>query len=250
MAAMEQEVNLVKDAMQIESIESHVGRDFYRGTLFGAKTTLAFSRWGKVAASATASVLIDRYQVDCLIFTGVCGGVAGKANIGDSVIADRLEQHDLDATPLFAKYQVPLTGRTFFTPNRYLLQQSQQAALADPQLYTDKLKKNFGINSPRVHSGLVASGDQFITFEEKVRCIQQDHCELLAIEMEGAAVAQICEEASIPFIVIRIVSDYADHKAQFDFSVFVNEVASRVTFGVVMNLFSVISSMKFSETVD
>ena len=93
-------------------------RDFLRGTLYGQDCVLALSRIGKVAAAATATTLIHRFNVGAILFTGVAGGVATGVRVGDIVIADELIQHDMDASPLFARYEIPLLARQRFSASR------------------------------------------------------------------------------------------------------------------------------------
>ena len=114
MGAMPEEVDIIRNQMMGVSKAQHGSRTYYIGKINGIDVVLAFSRWGKVAASITATSLITKFRIDQLIFTGVAGATAPDLNIGDIVVSGELYQHDLDPRPLFPKHEVPLTGITFF----------------------------------------------------------------------------------------------------------------------------------------
>lgn len=200
------------------------GRDFWSGELHGKPVVVALSRIGKVAAATTATALIAHFGVASIVFTGVAGGVGPGVAVGDVVIGSHTLQHDMDASPLFPKYEVPLTGMSVFAADPDLvrsLDQACRAALANPDIQG---------SLPRVHTGLIVSGDRFVNGAEEVRALVaalQSHGHLpLAVEMEGAAVAQVCADYAVPFAAVRTVSDRADDTAHVDFAEFVNTVAS------------------------
>ena len=96
--------------------------------------------------------------------------------------------------------------------------------------------QNLNITRPKIYSGLIASGDQFISSEEKLQALKQALPELLAVEMEGAAVAQVAYEYDLPFIVIRVISDKANDDSLIDFPRFIEKIASHFTAGIIKNL--------------
>lgn len=205
----------------------HAGRDFWRGELHGQPVVLALSKIGKVAAATTAAALIERFGVGRIVFTGVAGGLGRGVKVGDVVVATDFVQHDLDASPLFPRYEVPLYGRTRFPCDdtlSALLFGASCAALAHGDLAVH------GFGQARVHQGLIASGDRFVCgADEALRLrglLAAAGHEVLAVEMEGAAVAQVCIDYGIPFAVMRTISDRADDSAHVDFSGFVEAVAS------------------------
>lgn len=114
MGAMAQEVAHLKKSMIIASEEIIASRIYYSGTLIDAEIVLVFSHWGKVAAASTATTLINKFNVDAIIFTGVAGAVSEKLNIGDIVIGAGVYQHDMDARPFFEQFQIPLTNNIIF----------------------------------------------------------------------------------------------------------------------------------------
>jgi adenosylhomocysteine nucleosidase len=202
---------------QLAGPEDHVyaGRTFWTGSLQGQSVVLALSRIGKVAAATTAAALIERFKASHIVFTGVAGGVGEGVRVGDVVVGTGFVQHDMDASPLFPRYQIPLTGQTVFPGDPVLTAQLFQVCR------TANLK---------VHQGLIASGDRFVNGAKEVAVLVQalrDAGHLpLAVEMEGAAVAQVCSDHGIPFAAVRTISDRADDTAHLDFPRFVNEVAS------------------------
>ena len=245
MGAMTEEVALIQKDMQADATKSIGGRDYYTGELFGIDTTVVFSRWGKVASSSTASTLINTFGADYIIFTGVAGATAQHLNIGDVVIANKLYQHDMDATPFFDKYSVPLLSRTYFYTDKNLFEKSHTAA----QNFVDndmescieaEILSEFSISQPKVYSGTIASGDQFVTDPVKIANLLKEQPETVAVEMEGAAVAQVCCEHETPFIVIRTISDKADHSAPVDFANFISKISNHYSHGIIKNLYGLI----------
>lgn len=128
LGAMTEEIQIIRDKMEDIKIQTIAGRDYYTGKLYGFDTVLVFSRWGKVAASSTATSLINVFNVDLIIFTGIAGAVAKELNIGDIIIGDGLYQHDMDARPIFKRYQIPLTESIIFWPKTELIEKAKKAA--------------------------------------------------------------------------------------------------------------------------
>ena len=111
MSAMAEEVDSLLSELSNHTSEVHGKRTYYKGRLFNkVDVVIVFSRWGKVAAAATTAILIERYNCQEIIFTGVAGGVKHGLNVGDVVVADRLVQHDMNATPIFKRFEIPLLG--------------------------------------------------------------------------------------------------------------------------------------------
>lgn len=219
-------VALLADAQCVR----YAGRDFWSGRLHGVPVVLALSRIGKVAAATTAAALIERFGATCIVFTGVAGGLGDGVLVGDVVVGTDFVQHDMDASPLFPRYQVPLTNRSVFPGDLDLtarLLDAAQRALAD--------------GGPRgqaqLHAGLIASGDRFVSGAQEaaalVAALRSAGHVPLAVEMEGAAVAQVCADHGIPFAAVRTISDRADDMAHVDFPAFVREVASLYAIRIV-----------------
>jgi adenosylhomocysteine nucleosidase len=217
-------------------------RDYVAGKFFGQDCVFALSRIGKVAAAATVATLIERFGVTHVLFTGVAGAGDKSVNVGDIVIADALVQYDMDASPLFPRFEVPLLGLTRFPSDKHLTDRLASAAgafLADDLAGTiDEADRTaFALSKPRIHRGLIASGDEFIDHALRLDRLKFDFSDLLAVEMEGAAVGQVCFEFGVPFAVIRTISDNANEDSAVDFMRFIERVASRYAFGIVRRFF-------------
>jgi adenosylhomocysteine nucleosidase len=222
-AAMQEELAAVLALMPDESRQRAAGREFWVGHLHGHDVVAVLSRIGKVAAATTATVLIERFKADAIVFVGVAGGLAPGVDVGHVVVADAFLQHDLDASPIFPRHEVPLYGTDRFRTDPALSDRLAEAARkALPQ--------------SMVHRGLVVSGDRFVSTAAESRALQQALPLALAVEMEGAAVAQVCHDYGVPFAAVRTISDRADDAAHGDFSRFVREVASRHCAAIVAAL--------------
>ena len=219
-SAMHEELAAVLALMPDERKQVAAGREFWLGHLQGQQVIAVLSRIGKVAAATTATVLIERFGVSRIVFTGVAGGLAAGVNVGDVVVADSFLQHVLDASPIFPKYQVPLYGTDRFAADPGLSERLAQAA-------------QMALPGVRLHRGLVVSGDRFVATTAESRALQADLPQALAVEMEGAAIAQVCHDYGVPFAAVRTVSDRADDDAHRDFSRFIQEVASRHSAAIV-----------------
>ncbi len=241
MGAMPEEVNNLLD--QLKDVKSTtIGmRTYYEGVLFAKPAVIVFSRWGKVAAATTVSTLLLKFKVTELIFTGVAGAINHTLKIGDVVISDKLFQHDMDARPLMAQYEIPLLNKLFFETE----QEKQEEAKAAAERFLKNIKKTissedleeFRIKSPRVIIGNIASGDRFIASNTDKNIIEEGLPNIACVEMEGAAVAQVCYEFGIPFTIIRTISDAADTQSDMDFTKFIASIASNYSEGIIRELF-------------
>jgi adenosylhomocysteine nucleosidase len=206
------------------------GREIWRGQWNGHTVLLALSRIGKVAAATTATALIEGLGASQVVFTGVAGGIGPGVRVGDLVVATEFVQHDLDASPLFPRFEIPLYGRSRLGCDpglTALLLRASEAAMAGLSGQFDHYS---GTGQSTVHTGLIASGDRFVSGAAELQGLQQrllagGHVPL-AVEMEGAAVAQVCFDYGVPFAAVRTISDRADDAAHVDFPRFVREVAS------------------------
>jgi adenosylhomocysteine nucleosidase len=220
----------------------YAGRDFWCGQLRGQPVVLALSRIGKVAAATTACALIERFGCTRIVFTSVAGGVGDGVQVGDVVVGTSYMQHDMDASPLFPRFVVPLTQMSAFPADPLLVGELALAcgsALENfnhPMLGYANHPNHF--NRPqKVHQGLIASGDRFVNGTHEVAgllaTLKAAGHQPLAVEMEGAAVAQVCHDHGVAFVAVRTISDRADDAAHLDFTQFVNEVASVVAQRIV-----------------
>ena len=217
--AMHEEIAALRPCLQGLRIERRAGRDFHFGRLDGHDVILVRCGIGKVAAATTTAVLLDAFDAGALLFTGVAGGLGAGVHVGDIVVASTLLQHDMNAEPLFPRWEVPLTGRARFDADVAWSTRLVRAgrALATSNLHAD---------TATVHHGLVVSGDRFVATRVDSDQLRAALPDALAVEMEGAAVAQVCHDFGRPFGVVRTVSDRADDAAHGDFQRFVREVAA------------------------
>jgi adenosylhomocysteine nucleosidase len=208
-------------------------RDYYLGDAHGLPVAVTLARIGKVAAAATASALIHVFEADAIVFTGVAGGVRADVQVGDIVVADALMQHDLDASPLFPRFEVPLLDRARFQPDAAF---SDALAIAAAAFIADErpaLSERFAVKAPRVHRGLIVSGDRFIASHDALFALRDALPDALAVEMEGAAIAQVCYEHDVPCAVVRTISDTADAAAPESFAEFLTSIASTYSSGIL-----------------
>ncbi len=182
--------------------------------------SVAWSGWGKVSAARAATRLISSnlytLPVEIILFTGVAGAVEKKLKQWDIVLSESVMQHDMDASPLFEKYVIPAVNKIKIFPNNELLE------IIFNSLKEEIDKKNlpeFG----NVYKGLIATGDMFISDRNKIIQLSKEIKNLMAVEMEGAAFAQVAYQEKIDWLVIRVISDEADEKASNDFAKFLKE---------------------------
>lgn len=230
-SALHEELAAVLALLPDERAQTVAGREFRVGHWHGQELVTVLSRVGKVAAATTATVLIERFGVEQIVFTGTAGGLGEGVAVGDVVVADAFLQHDIDASPLFPRHEVPLYGRARFSTDPELarrLARAARAVLAHPERTLGAgAVRAFALARPRVHTGLVVSGDRFVATAGESAALRAALPDALAVEMEGAAVAQVCLDYGVPFAALRTVSDRADDSAHVDFSRFAAQVASR-----------------------
>jgi adenosylhomocysteine nucleosidase len=239
-SAMHEELAAVLARLPDEQKTTVAGREFWIGHWHGHEVVAVLSRIGKVAAATTTTVLIERFGVNRIVFTGVAGGVAPHVNVGDVVVAREFIQHDMDASPLFPRHEVPLTGMTRFPADAVL---SNALVAAAPLALQDMLAAlpqsewlNIDLAKAQVHEGLIASGDRFVSQTRESQALQQELPDALAVEMEGAAIAQVCHDYGVPLAAVRTISDRADDAAHVDFPRFIQSIASRYSVAVLDRL--------------
>lgn len=243
LSALPQEQHGLMELLQHPRKLSHAGREFWQGELHGQPVVLALSRIGKVAAATTATALIERFGVRRMVFTGVAGGMGTGVKVGDVVVATDFMQHDLDVSPLFPRYEVPFYRKARFDSDAVLttlLFQAACRALESEHAKGQECLATHRFPGARVHQGLIASGDRFVSGANESRALLAALAgaghEVLAVEMEGAAVAQVCLDYGVPFAAVRTISDRADDSAHVDFQRFIDEVASRYAHAIIERL--------------
>ena len=219
--AMDEEIALLLNEMEAVSEEKYAGTCYHRGMLEDVPVVVCKSGVGKVNAAISAQVLIDRFQVDAVIFTGVAGALHPDLDIGDVVISTACQHHDIDASPLgFAPGEIPFQETSVFE--------------ADPHLVALAERASEKASGEKTMTGKILSGDQFISDTERVRDLHERFGGV-CVEMEGAAVAHVCHLNRVPFVIIRSISDRADHSAHVNFTRF-TKMASPRSSGIVRRM--------------
>jgi adenosylhomocysteine nucleosidase len=214
--AMDEEIELCRKNMSDVKEFAQAGITYFQGRLHGKTVILCKSGVGKVNASICTQILVDHFSVDHVIFTGVAGGVDPDLNIGDIVISEDCRQHDIDASPLgFKRGEIPFATTSVFPAHSDLIQLAYKSGA--------KLK------DVKTVIGRILSGDQFVADKEQVQDLF-DEFKGSCVEMEGAAVAQVCHLNQIPFVIIRSLSDKADGSAHVNFLEFTKLAAERSYF--------------------
>ena len=228
-SALHEELAEVLDLMPDEHKTTIAGRQFWRGHLHGHEVVAVLSGIGKVAAATTATVLLEHFKPEQVIFTGVAGGLATGVEVGDIVVGNAFAQHDMDASPLFPRHELPGYSRSRFAGDMALTQVLQEAAKDAvtwlPKLLDDQTLRGFGLHSPSVHTGEIVTGDRFVSTQAESEALRAELPQALAVDMESAAVAQVCFDYGVPFGAVRTVSDRADDEAHVDFQHFLQQVA-------------------------
>lgn len=205
--AMEQEISRLKEKLENVKITHRASMDFYEGTMDGKRVVVVRSGIGKVNAGICTQILVDFFQVQAVINTGIAGSLNKDVNIGDIVVSTDLLHHDVDARGFgYSKGQIP--------------QMKEFSFPADEGLRNLAVRVCREVNPDiQVFEGKIVSGDQFISDKEIKDGIVGEFGGF-AVEMEGAAIGQAAYLNGIPFLVIRAISDKADGSAQMDYAVF------------------------------
>jgi len=227
--AMPQEFEQIASTFEKRRVDSVGPRNFLHSVHNGTELVLVISKIGKVSAATTTAILIDRFGVDAVVMTGVAGGVGSAVGVGDIVLDDSMVQHDFDCRGAlgFSRFVVPSLGVARIATCEHLRQVatvSAQAAISS-DAYLAAVQAHSS-RQPQLHVGVIGSGDQFISDVAHRAELVATIPGLLAVEMEGAAVGQVCAEHGVPFVVARVVSDTAQGDAPVDFHEFIERAAA------------------------
>ena len=207
LCAMREELEPILEYMKVKERLNHANNIYYLAEFEGKDIVLAYSKIGKVNAAMTATVMIEKFKIKKLLFSGVAGAIDEDLKIGDLIIATKTAQHDVDLTVFGYEPGFIPGSRVFFESDKNL----NDLAFDVARKLNIKLK-----------SGIIASGDQFIHSQEKKEWIKNTF-NASAIEMEGAAVGCVCFNENIPFFMLRSISDTAEEGAGVDFDEFLEE---------------------------
>ena len=204
MGAMPEEIEpLLAKVENVKKIE-YANNSYYEATYKGKELVIAYSKIGKVFASLTATILLEKFACDTLLFSGVAGAISPDLNIGDLIIADGLCQHDLDIVAFGHPYGYVPEGEVCIPTDVNLRNIAKEVAK----------KRDLTLKE-----GVIATGDQFVANSERKEWILNTF-NADALEMEGASVAVICNALNVPFFVLRAISDTANDDAGVDFDEF------------------------------
>lgn len=239
MGAMPEEIDALVPMVEGAEVVERAGRRFVRGRVGRREVMVVFSRWGKVAAASTATELIVGHGVERIVFSGVAGALRDEVDIGDVVVARRLFQHDLDASPFFRPMEVPLLGVTGIEADQGMAGELERVAgrfVEDggaERVWRTAGGRAGGVRMPRVLLGDVASGDRVIASAGDRMAVAGRVPTALCVEMEGAAVGQVCFEHGVPFACVRMISDGADEGVEESLGAVLGGVAGAYTAGIV-----------------
>lgn len=239
LSAMEEETLALEHQLEAPQTVLRGRWTFHEGRLAGCPVVLGRSGWGKVAAAAHTQSMIDRFGVDRLLFIGVAGGLSPYIRRGDIVVATGVAQHDIDARPFFPQGEIPLIGLREIASAQDMCENAYRACTEIIQqvgLYFDPTElAELGVEKLTVHRGLALTGDQVIFDSMKKTELLALFPAALSVDMESAAVGQVCHTQGVPFAVVRIISDTADEQGEDNFLDFVKRFVNRFTRPIVQD---------------
>ena len=231
-SAMDNEIDLLLEEAKIDRKDEIGGTTYHIGTLHNKNVIIAKSGIGKVYASCATTVLLDRYNISNVIFTGIAGGVKEETEVLDEVIATRLVEHDYGS--------INNDGFVWTGGDPGKLEPAE-----GDYYYCDEGLVDLAYNASvevmgenHTYKGTIATGDQFIASSSYVELLKTKF-NAYACEMEGASVAKVCDEFDTPYVVIRALSDLADgnaHESYEDFGDLAAYHSSRIVLKMIDNL--------------
>ncbi|HHY72923.1 MAG TPA: 5'-methylthioadenosine/S-adenosylhomocysteine nucleosidase [Bacillus bacterium] len=209
--AMDEEVAILKEKIENREDMTIAKSEFSLGQIGNVDVVLLKSGIGKVNAAVGTALLLDHFKPDYVLNTGSAGGYHLDLDVGDIVISTDVRHHDVDVTAFGYEYgQVPKMPPGF-APDQQLIKKAEKAAE--------------GITDIKVAKGLIVTGDSFMHDPERVEFVRRKFTDLYAVEMEAAAIAQVCHLFNVPFVVIRALSDIAGKDSNTSFDKFLEKAA-------------------------
>jgi len=230
MGAMPEEVEPI--VAKLDNLQETVygANTYYEGVYNGQEVVVAYSKIGKVFATLTATMLVEKFGCEKLLFSGVAGAISNELNIGDLIIADGLCQHDLDITAFGHPFGYVPEGEVCIPTDVGLRNIAKDIA------------KSKGLT---LKEGVIATGDQFVANPERKDWIGSTF-KADALEMEGASVAVVCSALEVPFFILRAISDSADMDASFNFDEFL-ESSAKISADFILSMVEAIQKQENCE---
>lgn len=213
--AMEEEVTILRGKIENRQETVIAGCEYSTGTISGVEVVLLKSGIGKVNAALSTAILLEKFKPDYVINTGSAGGFHPELNVGDAVISTEVRHHDVDVTVFNYEYgQVPNLPAAFKADEK-LVRLAEESALE--------------VTDMKIVKGLIATGDSFMNDPVRVEFVRSKFPDLYAAEMEAAAVAQVCYQFGVPFVILRALSDIAGKESNVSFEQFLEKAAVNST---------------------
>ncbi|MGO1101013.1 5'-methylthioadenosine/S-adenosylhomocysteine nucleosidase [Priestia megaterium] len=213
--AMEEEVTILRDKIENRQETVIAGCEYSTGTISGVEVVLLKSGIGKVNAALSTAILLEKFKPDYVINTGSAGGFHPELNVGDAVISTEVRHHDVDVTVFNYEYgQVPNLPAAFKADDK-LVRLAEESALE--------------VTDMKIVKGLIATGDSFMNDPVRVEFVRSKFPDLYAAEMEAAAVAQVCYQFGVRFVILRALSDIAGKESNVSFEQFLEKAAVNST---------------------
>ncbi|WP_314774857.1 5'-methylthioadenosine/adenosylhomocysteine nucleosidase [Lancefieldella rimae] len=226
--AMKEEVALLVRTMSSERVISVAGRNFYEGSIGDTAVVVVQSGIGKVNAALCTQILVDRFEIDCVINTGIAGLLVDDLIVGDVVVSSDCVQHDIDVHTLgYPQGQIPGIATFSFPADTGLCKQALDAV--------EKVAPYI-----KAMQGRIVSGDEFVADASKVEELREFGA--LCCEMEGAAIAQVAWLNDLPFVIVRLMSDKPGVSSQLDYATF-ERIASQRCAEIVLQMVKQLSYM-------
>ena len=259
LCAMPEEIGSTINNLEDVEIKTYGDLEIYSGNWkfpenyskpFKVSLSVVWSGWGKVSSARASTRLISHMfnglKIQLLLFTGVAGGINLDLKQWDIVIADELIQYDMDARPLFKKYEIPpLNNDRIKSDNKI----SEWVYKILKTGIKNKSLESFG----NIYKGLIATADKFVNEKEDAENISKNIKDLLAVEMEGASVAQVAKQEQILFQIIRVISDAANESSHEDFNEFLIKYkyhSSKLISALINNIDSAFVSVSIKRAFD
>jgi len=236
--AMEPEVAILKAKLAEIQITEHAGYTFYQGHLNGSDVVIVQSGIGKVASALATAILIDKFEPDYIVNTGSAGGFDPSLKVGDIVVSSEVRYHDVDVTAF--GYEI---GQLPSNPAAYI---PHVELVSAAKIGIESL--NSGENDPQIRAitGLITTGDTFMTKDDDIAKARANFPTMAAVEMEGAAIAQTCLQFKKPFVIIRSLSDIAGKESPTSFEDYL-ETASINSSKLVINMIEQLQNKTLSK---